>query len=174
MSPDASTGAARPASRPTATKTELELDLTRLERSDERAAPTVARGVCRLLHHMGYGALTEFGLSNGRRADVFALNGKGEVAIVEIKLSVADFRGDGKWPQYLPHCDRFYFAVAEAFPHELIPQTTGLIVADRFGGEIVREAPEQRMATALRNREIRRFALFAANRLRRLQDPEAG
>ena len=155
-------------------RTELELDLARLERSDEWMAPTVARGVCRLLHHMGYGALTEFNLGNGRRADVFALNSKGEVTIVEIKLSVADFRGDAKWPEYLPHCDRFYFAISEAFPHELIPQTTGLIVADRFGGEIVRDAPEQRMATALRNREVRRFALYAANRLRRLQDPELG
>ncbi len=155
-------------------KTELELDLARLERHDEQVAPTVSRGVCRLLHNMGYGALTEFGLSNGRRADVFALNNKGEIAIIEIKLSVADFRGDEKWPDYLPHCDRFYFAVAEAFPHELIPQTTGLIVADRFGGAIIHDAPQQRMATGLRNREIRRFALYAANRLRRLQDPEIG
>lgn len=155
-------------------KTELELDLARIPRQDEQITPTVSRGVCRLLHNMGYGAITEFGLSNARRADVFALNDKGDVAIVEIKLSVADFRGDEKWPEYLPHCDRFYFAVAEAFPHELIPQTTGLIVADRFGGAVVREAPQQRMATNLRNKEIKRFALYAANRLRRIQDPKIG
>tara|TARA_B100000686_G_C16735171_1_gene943178 strand:- start:85 stop:555 length:471 start_codon:yes stop_codon:yes gene_type:complete len=155
-------------------KTELELDLARVERYDEKITWTVSRGVCRLLHNMGYGAITEFGLSNGRRADVFALNNKGDVVIVEIKLSVADFRGDEKWPEYMPHCNRFYFAVAEAFPHELIPQTTGLIVADRFGGAVVREAPQQSMATNLRNKEVRRFALYAANRLRRIQDPKIG
>ena len=153
-------------------KPELELDLVRLDRQDEQVSGTVSRGVCRLLHNIGYGALTEFHLGNGRRADVFGLNNKGDVVIVEIKLSVADFRGDEKWPEYLPHCDRFYFAVAEAFPHDLIPQTTGLIVADRFGGALVRDAAPKRMATALRNKEIRRFALYAANRLRRLQDPE--
>ena len=152
-------------------KPELELDLARLDRQDEQVSGTVSRGVCRLLHNMGYGALTEFRLGNGRRADVFGLNNKGDVVIVEIKLSVADFRGDEKWPEYLPHCDRFYFAVAEAFPHELIPQSAGLIVADRFGGAVVREAAPKRMATALKNKEIRRFALYAANRLRRLQDP---
>ena len=153
-------------------KPELELDLARLERQDEQVSGTVSRGVCRLLHNMGYGALTEFRLSNGRRADVFGLNNKGDVALVEIKLSVADFRGDEKWPEYLPHCDRFYFAVAEAFPQELIPQSTGLIVADRFGGAVIREATPNRMVNALRNKEILRFALYAANRLRRIQDPE--
>lgn len=151
-----------------------ELELARIPRHDEQITPSVSRGVCRLLHNMGYGAITEFGLSNARRADIFALNDKGDVAIVEIKLSVADFRGDEKWPEYLPHCDRFYFAVAEAFPHELVPQTTGLIVADRFGGAVVREAPQQRMATNLRNKEIKRFALYAANRLRHIQDPKIG
>ena len=112
---------------------------------------------------MGYGAITEF-----------ALNNKGNVAIVETKLSVADFPGDEKWPEYLQHCDRFYFAVAETFPHGLIPQTTGLIVADWFGGVVVREARQQSMATKLRNKAIRRFGLYAANRLRRSQDSGVG
>ncbi|MDA0260884.1 MAG: MmcB family DNA repair protein, partial [Proteobacteria bacterium] len=113
-------------------------------------------------------------LDNGRRADVFGLNTKGDIAIVEIKLSVANFRSDEKWPEYLPHCNRFYFAVAEAFPQELIPQSTGLIIADRFGGAVIRQANPQPMTTSLRNKEIRRFALYAANRLRRVQDPEMG
>ena len=149
-------------------KPELELDLAQLERQDEQISGTVSRGVCRLLHHMGYGALTEFRLDNGRRADVFGLNTKGDIAIVEIKLSVANFRSDEKWPEYLPHCNRFYFAVAEAFPQELIPQSTG------FGGAVIRQANPQPMTTSLRNKEIRRFALYAANRLRRVQDPEMG
>src|ERR1700732_2110752 len=93
----------------------------------------LVRGVCRALDQLGYATITEFSLANGRRADVMALSRGGEVAIVEIKSSVADFRADRKWPEYWEFCDRFYFAVAASFPRDLLPAACGLVIADPFG-----------------------------------------
>ena len=62
-------------------------------------AALLARGVCRAFDHLGYASLVEFPLANGRRADVLALGKGGDLVIVEIKSSVADFRADHKWPQ---------------------------------------------------------------------------
>ena len=153
-------------------RTELELDLAMPARAPEGAAGSLARGVSRLLHHMGYGALTEFRLSSGRRADVFGVDRRGRIAIVEIKLSLADLRGDDKWPDYLNHCDEFYFAIPQQLPQAEVPPATGLIVADRFGAAVLREPTRRTLGTTLRNKEIRRFGLYAANRLRRYEDPE--
>jgi hypothetical protein len=102
-----------------------------------------------------------------------ALHRGGELAIVEIKSSVADFRADQKWPEYRLWCDRLYFAVARSFPAALIPEDCGLIVADEFGAEKLREAPAQPLATARRKAVTLRFALAGAGRLRRLVDPGA-
>jgi len=104
--------------------------------TDELPVPILlARGVCRALAQRGYSTLTEFSLANGRRADVIGLGRGGELVIVEVKSSVQDFRSDGKWPEYREFCDRFYFAVPEGFPRDLIPEDCGLIMADRKGGE---------------------------------------
>ena len=83
-------------------------------------------------------AVSEVSLANGRRADVAAVAESGEIWIVEIKSSIEDFRTDQKWPEYREYCDRLFFAVAPAFPREILPADTGLIIADRYGGEIVR------------------------------------
>ena len=80
-------------------------------------------------------------LPNGRRADIMALGPRGEIAIAEVKSGLEDFRTDRKWGEYLPYCDAFYFAVAPEFPREILPETPGLIVADGFGGAVLREAP---------------------------------
>ena len=101
----------------------------------------VTRGAARLLIALGYAPLTEVTLPNGRRADLMALGPKGEIFIVEVKSGVEDFRVDVKWPEYLPYCDAFAFAVAPEFPREILPGEPGLIVADGFGGAILREAP---------------------------------
>ena len=137
----------------------------------------LTRGVCRLLAGMGYSMLTEFDLGSGRRADVAGINRKGMVVIAEIKSSLADYRADRKWPQYLAYCDSFYFAVAEDFPRDILtrpqaqPGRCGLIVADRYGGAILRHAPEVRMNHSRRRSELLRFARRAAGRLHRLADP---
>lgn len=137
------------------------------------SAELLARGVCRMLAEMGYGAVCELSLRNGRRADVAALDGRGRIAIVEIKRSVADFRADRKWPDYLEYCDAFYFAVPAGFPTEILPSGTGLILADRFGAEIVTPAPpvEPAMHPSRRKEVTLRFALCAALRLQSVLDP---
>jgi hypothetical protein len=143
-------------------------------RADGRQSETalmIARGVRRLLRARGFSSLTELPLTDGRRADIAAVNGEGEVLIVEIKSSPADFRADRKWRDYVACCDRLYFAISEHTPAELMPVETGLIVADPYGAEILREAQIQRMAPASRRALLLRFALVAADRLHRLADP---
>lgn len=135
-------------------------------------APLLARGVARLLGEMGYACLAEFTLRSGRRVDVVGLDGHGRLLVVEIKRSVADFRADGKWPEYLAYCDAFYFAVPEGFPVDLLPDDTGLMLADRYGAEVVRWAPANPPLHASRRRELLiRFAQAAAGRLQGLLDP---
>lgn len=143
--------------------------------SEVREAVRLARGICRALEALGYGVLTEFTLGTGRRADVMGLNGAGEVAIVEIKTSEADFRADQKWPEYLPFCDSFYFAVPAGFPRRILPCDCGLMVADAYSAEILRPAPAlPTLAGARRRALILRFGIAASTRLQRLTDPEAG
>ena len=144
--------------------------------SDPRDIPKeICRGVCRALAQRGFATLAEVSLANGRRADVLALGREGELVIVEIKSSVADFKSDRKWTEYREFCDRLYFAVPSAFPSELIPQECGLIVADGFGAEFLREAPMATLLAAARRRAVLlRFAALAAGRLQRLLDPAIG
>ncbi len=151
---------------------QLALDLARPCVAEGRAEG-LARGVCRLLDAMGICPLIEVPLGCGRRADVLGQDGKGRFVIVEIKSGLADFRADAKWEDYRAHCDRLYFAVSDDFPLDALPQTVGVIVADRFGAEIRREAPLQPMAQGLRRRLAIRFGRVAANRLRFFHE-EAG
>jgi hypothetical protein len=125
----------------------------------------LARGVQRLMAELGYAPVLELTLANGRRADVAALGPRGEILIVETKSGVEDFVVDFKWPDYREYCDAFYFAVTEHFPQALIPDDVGLIVADRFGGAIVREAPRHPLAPARRKAMTLHFARVAAARL---------
>ena len=100
------------------------------EPSAESVAARLARGVCRHLGALGYGTLTEFPLSSGRRVDVIGFDGGGAVTIVEIKSSVVDFRTDEKWTGYLDFCDAFYFAVPEGFPQALLPPQFAALTRD--------------------------------------------
>jgi len=134
-------------------------------------AGELVRGLRRLLLAEGYSPIAEFTLSNGRRLDIAALAGDGTVLGIEIKVSVADLRADDKWPDYLPHCDLFYFAVPPPFPRELLPERTGLIVADRYGGEVIRPAQRYALNAARRRALTLRFAQTAAERLTRALDP---
>ena len=140
--------------------------------SDPRDFPKeLARGLCRALAHRGFATLLEVPLANGRRADVLALGRDGELVVVEIKSSVADFKSDRKWREYRDFCDRLYFAVPAGFPAELIPDECGLIIADPFGAAILREAPVLPLAATRRRALTLRFARLGAGRLRRLLDP---
>lgn len=127
----------------------------------------VTRGAARLLADMGYAPLLEVCLPNGRRADVMALGKKGDIVICEVKSGIDDYRVDGKWPEYGPFCDAFFFAVAPEFPQEVLPDAPGLIVADGFGGAVLREAPVQPLAPARRKALILAFARLGAMRASR-------
>ena len=143
---------------------------------DGRQSPIAAgvqRGVRRLFAQLGQVTLPELSLANGRRADVIALAPDGCLTIVEIKSCVADFRADQKWPEYRDFCDRFFFAVPETMPLDILPESAGLIVADAFGAAILRDAPAHGLAGARRKAVTLRFARAAASTLHWLADPEA-
>lgn len=135
-------------------------------------ALAIARGTSRLLRSLGFSTLAELPLPSGRRADLVAMNERGDIWIVEIKSSLADLRADGKWEDYRLHCDRLFFAFTSDMPCEIFPQGTGLIVADAYGAHMQCEAPEHRLPAATRKAVLLRFASAAAQRLERLADPD--
>lgn len=131
----------------------------------------IQRGVGRMLYSQRFSVLSELTLASGRRADLIGLSAKGDIWIIEIKSSVADFRADTKWPDYRDYCDRMFFASHEGVPSDLFPAEQGLIIADSFGADILRDAPEHRLSAARRKAVMLRFATSAANRLHHLTDP---
>ena len=141
---------------------------------EERIAHRLCRGVRRLLWSQRFASITEFPLANGRRADIFGVTDTCDIAIVEVKSSIVDFRTDQKWPEYRAYCDTFYFAVGEDFPQELIPDHCGLIVADAFAAAIIRPSPIEKLPTPRRKTLIHSFGQLAAARLHRLEDPMLG
>ncbi len=134
-------------------------------------ALAIARGTSRFLLSHGFSCVSELPLASGRRADLVGLDAGGEIWIVEIKSSVADFRADQKWQDYRMHCDRLFFATCMDVPCEIFPPDTGLIVADAFGAHLVCEAPEHRLTAPTRKSMMLAFARAAALRLQALADP---
>lgn len=128
---------------------------------------SVTRGTGRLMMDRGYAPLLEVCLPNGRRADVMAIGPKGDIVICEVKSGVDDYRVDRKWHEYGPFCDAFYFAVAPDFPQAILPKEPGLIVADGFGGAIVRDAPPSPLPPARRKALTIAFARLGAWRAMR-------
>ena len=124
----------------------------------------VTRGAARLLVALDYAPVAEVCLPNGRRADLMALGPKGDIVIVEVKSGPEDYLADRKWGEYLPYCDAFYFAVAPEFPRQLLPEEPGLIVADGFGGAVLRDAPSIPLAPARRKALTLAFGRLAAMR----------
>jgi hypothetical protein len=145
-----------------------------LDGRQSEAAAALQRGVCRAFRALGHSVLTELPLANGRRADVVALSPSGDVLIVEIKSCLVDYRTDGKWHEYLEYCDRLYFAVDAEFPCDVIPDEAGLILADRYGAELIREPAEDRLPAARRKAIMLTFARAAALRLQHHLDPGCG
>ena len=132
----------------------------------------VCRGACRLMRQSGSSVVLEMPLPDGRRADIFAIGRDGCLTIVEVKSSIEDWRVDLKWPDYFNWCDLFYVAVPIDFPQGLIPVEVGLIVADAYGGEILREPARRPVAAARRKALLVDGARLAAERLARLDDPD--
>ena len=132
----------------------------------------LARGVARHLVSLGFVCLEEIPPAKGLRVDIMALGPKGEIWIVECKSSRADFTSDGKWEGYLEWADRFFWAVDADFPTELLPEESGMMIGDAYGAEIIRMAPETRLAPARRKVMIQKFATHAARRLHLMRDPD--
>jgi hypothetical protein len=140
----------------------------------QQTAAVIRRGLVRLLHDSGFAAVAELPLGSGRRADVVALGPGAEIWVVEIKSSAADFRADRKWPEYRLHCDRLLFAVNAEFPAEILPASAGLVVADGYGGALIRRGDEHRLGAASRKAMLVRIARAAASRLGAIHDPGLG
>ncbi|NNL18153.1 MAG: MmcB family DNA repair protein [Boseongicola sp.] len=132
----------------------------------------LARGVCRHLIGHDFVSVEELTPTSGLRVDVMALGPKSEIWVIECKSSRADFQSDHKWQGYLEWCDRFFWAVDEAFPTDLLPEDTGLIIADAYDAEILRMAPEEKLAPARRKVMVQKFARHAATRWHAARDPD--
>ncbi len=138
---------------------------------DLRPGQLLARGVCRHLASLDFVTVEELIPTSGLRVDVMALGPKGEIWIVECKSSRADFQSDSKWQGYLEWCDRYFWAVDEDFPTDLLPEHTGLLIADSYDAEILRMAPEAKLAPARRKVMTQKFARHAALRWHSARDP---
>lgn len=132
----------------------------------------LARGVSRHLRSYGFVSIEEFVPERGKRVDVMALGPNCELWVIECKSSRADYNADSKWEGYLEWCDRYFWAVDTDFPTDLLPPETGLIIADAYDAEIIRMAPEDKLAAARRKKVIQKFAMDAARRLHRFRDPK--
>ncbi len=137
-----------------------------------RPGQLLARGVCRHLLGHDFVTVEELVPAPGLRVDVMALGPRGEIWVIECKSSRTDFTSDRKWQGYLDWCDRYFWAVDEAFPTEILPEGTGLIVADAYDAEILRMAPEDKLAPARRKKVMQMFARHAALRWQAARDPE--
>ncbi|WP_408871467.1 MmcB family DNA repair protein [Gluconacetobacter sacchari] len=141
----------------------------------------IRRAVNHLCGQMGWAALNELVLPDGRRADVMALLPDNGFACIEIKSGPRDFLADRKWTCYRAWCDQLFFAVDRAFPLSLLPEATGIMVADTdslpAGLNVIAEtailrAPVTNALPAARRRKLTwLFATQAAGRLARLDDP---
>ncbi len=134
----------------------------------------LARGVSRHLASLGFATVEEFTVTRGLRVDVMALGPKGELWVVECKSSRVDFTSDRKWQGYLDWCDRYFWAVDEVFPTDLLPEGSGLMIADAYDAEILRMGEESKLAPARRKKLVHQFAVHAARRLQLLRDPGWG
>lgn len=138
---------------------------------DLQPGQLLARGVCRHLLSHDFVAMEEFVPDRGLRVDVMGLGPKGEIWVIECKSSRSDFQTDKKWQGYLEWCDRYFWAVDERFPTDLLPPDTGLIIADSYDAEIIRMGPETKLAAARRKKLTTKFARNAAQRLHVMRHP---
>ena len=131
----------------------------------------IARGVCRHLKQYNFSCLEEFVPIKGSRVDIIAIGPRGEIWIIECKSSPADYNQDQKWEKYLPFCDRYFRAVPQNFPTNILPAKDGLMIADQYDAEIVRYGQEYKISPQKRKVITTKVARNASDRLRLLLDP---
>ena len=126
------------------------------ESGDPVTARHVARGIARLFARNDIWCLAEMPLRSGRRADLM---------------------GDGKWTDYLDHCDRFFWGLAPGLDRTCMegeafrPDQCGLIVGDGYDAEILRPAVLAPLSAARRKAEVERLARTALRRQAVAADP---
>ena len=135
--------------------------------ADHIPTERITGAVARMFIERGDACLREFTLRSGRRVDLIAIDSGGKITIVEVKSSRQDFISDRKWQEYPECADRFYFAVAEGFPRELLPgpDESGIIITDGFDCLEVQPAPLAKLAGQRRNHLTRRLAHVAMRRI---------
>jgi len=155
----------------------IDSDLQLAPASGPLVATDVVRGICRLFARNDIWCLPEMPLRCGRRADLMGIDAKGNIVIVEVKVSRADLLGDGKWTDYLDYCDRFYWGLSPTLDRACLeteafrPDCCGVIVADGYDAEILRPAPTRKLAAPRRKVETERLARTALRRLVTGADP---
>jgi hypothetical protein len=137
-----------------------------------QAGQLLARGIARYMRSLNFNSILEFVPTAGLRVDVMSIGPKGEIWIIECKSSKADFLSDNKWQNYLEWCDRYFWAVSPDFPTDLLPLETGLMFADGYGAELIRDAPENKLNAARRRKLTLKYARNAADRLQAVNDPK--
>ncbi len=133
--------------------------------SRRKMTEVLTRGVCHLFGNLGFATLKEFKLPNRRRVDVIAMNPKGNFSIIEVKSTVGDYKTDNKWLEYLPYCQRFYFAVPYNFPTDILPKECGVIVADAFDAAIKKESFCSELNPTRHRHLLIRFGHVAGHRI---------
>ena len=138
-----------------------------MQDTDPISTLRITDAIARMFVERGDACLREFTLRTGRRVDIIAIDGGGEITIVEVKSSRQDFLSDRKWHEYPEWADRFYFAVADDFPRDILPDADqcGIIITDGFDCLEWREAPISRLAAQRRGYLMRRIAHVAMRRL---------
>jgi hypothetical protein len=138
-----------------------------MQDTDPISTLRITDAIARMFVERGDACLREFTLQTGRRVDIIAIDGGGEITIVEVKSSRQDFLSDRKWHEYPEWADRFYFAVADDFSRDILPDADqcGIIITDGFDCLEWREAPISRLATQRRGHLMRRIAHVAMRRL---------
>ena len=144
--------------------------IIKVDGRQSETALAIQRGVGRLLRSLNFAYVFEFTLATGRRADVIGIGPSGAIWIVEIKSSAEDFRVDNKWPEYRDFCDQLYFAIPQTLDPEIMPNDAGLIVADQWGAEIMREAPDTGLHASRRKALTLSLARVTAQRLQSLTE----
>ena len=138
-----------------------------MQDSDPLTTRRITDAIARMFVERGDSCLREFTLRTGRRVDIIAIGSGGQITIVEVKSSRQDFLSDRKWHEYPEWADSFYFAVADDFPRDILPNEDrcGIIITDGFDCLEVRPAPPAKLTAQRRGHLTRRLAHVAMRRL---------
>jgi len=139
-----------------------------MEHSRKHIADVLKQAAAYAFFRYGYSMSFEVGLKawGSRRADILGNKINGDLVLLEVKSSVADFRSDTKWHEYLDYADRVYLVFTKEVARKIhdepelkarIPKRVGVMVLEDYGyTRVVKNAqrvdvdPKLRMLTLAR------------------------